>query len=76
LTKGTAWLGGNQNRSDSRKDAKATKENESFGAVGVCGCVMLNEVKHLLCAFPDSFYERQKSQKILRRYTPQNDTQK
>jgi hypothetical protein len=74
-TQGRAWPGRNQNRSDSRRDAKATTENDSFGAVAVFRCVMLNEVKHLLCVFPDSFYEGQKSQKqILRRYTPQNDT--
>jgi hypothetical protein len=54
-----------KNRNISRK---GRQENESFGAIVVCCCVMLNEVKHLLALLP-------KSQKqILRRYTPQNDT--
>jgi hypothetical protein len=35
----------------SRKGAKGPRENESFGAVEVFSSVMLNGVKHLLCAF-------------------------
>ena len=44
-----------KNRKISRKGAKAAKEKEFFEPFGVCWCVMLNEVKHLLCGFPDSF---------------------
>jgi hypothetical protein len=44
----------------SRKGAKGAKKNESFGAFGVCCCVMLNAVKHLLCAFPNSFDQERK----------------
>jgi hypothetical protein len=47
-------------RSKGRKGRK--EKTVSFGAFAVCCCVMLNEVKHLLCTFPNSFDQEKESQ--------------
>ena len=69
--RGLARQSRNRRRSNLRKAAKVAKETESSRVLGVCCCVMLNEVKHLLCAFSELFNQKQ----ILRRCAPQNDTQ-
>jgi hypothetical protein len=64
-TKNTRW------RSRNQKGGLAQRRQ---GRQGKKNCVMLNEVKHLLCAFSILGTRTEKSKQILRRYAPQNDT--